>query len=191
MPLSRRSFVQLAAVAATPSAARAALPDSALPDDAWTAAAHRRLADAPRSLRAATRATVAAIADAIIPRSDTPGALDIGAPDFIDLLLAEWVGDADREAFEVGIAELDARVQQLHGKAWPALDAEAATAEIAWAEARADQPTAGQRTLRRIKSWTVHAWLTSETIQKQVIKHNITPGKYEGCVPLATTGGTR
>lgn len=190
MPLSRRSFVQLAAAVATPAAAGAALPD-----DAWTRAAHARLTSrsepTPRHLPPSTRATVSAIADALIPRTDTPGALDIAAPDFIELLLAEWVSDADKSAFEEGIGELEGRALQLHGKAWPALDANAAASEIAWAEARAEQPTAGQRTLRRIKSWTVHAWITSETVQKTVIRTNITPGKYEGCVSRTPVGGAR
>lgn len=191
MPLSRRSFVQLAAAVATPAVASAGLPD-----ETWTAAAHARIraqaASTPRVLDANTRATVAAIADAIIPRSETPGALDIGAPDFIELLLAEWVSDDDRGAFTAGIAELEARAVQQHGKTWPTLETAAATSEIAWAEARADQPTAGQRTLRRIKSWTVHAWITSETVQKTVIRTNITPGRYEGCVPRPPAiGGAR
>lgn len=190
MPLSRRSFVHLAAAVATPSVASAALPDAT-----WTASAHARLAAGERAtqrvLSASTRATVAAIADAVIPRSETPGALDIGAPDFIELLLAEWVSDEDRSSFTEGVAELEARAMQLHNKAWPALDVAMATSEVAWAEARADQPTAGQRTLRRIKSWTVHAWITSEAVQKTVIRTNITPGKYEGCVPRTPIGGAR
>ncbi len=171
---------------AAPSSAAAALPDPA-----WTAAAHARIATAPRVLGSDRRATVSAIADAIIPRTDTPGALDVGAPDFIELLLAEWVTEADRSAFDTGLAELDARVQQQYGKPWPALDAQAAANEIAWAETAGAEPTAGQRTLRRIKSWTVHAWITSERIQRTVIRYNITPGRYEGCVPRANAGGGR
>lgn len=196
MPLTRRSFLQVAAIAATPLAARAddlatALDGTTLPDDAWTRAAHARLAGRPRLLAADERATISAIADAVIPRSETPGALDIGAPDFIELLIAEWLPSAEVDTLRRGIAALDQRAREVHGASWPGLSTAIATQEIAWAEASTPEPDEAQRALRRIKGWSVHAWLTSETVQKQVIRTNITPGKYEGCVPRPAARGTR
>jgi hypothetical protein len=190
MPLSRRDLLRVAAVVAAP----AVLPDAlaaSTPDAAWTARALARLDDRPRLLRADERATIAAIADAIIPRSETPGALEIGAPEFIELLLAEWLPAADVATFRAGVAALDERARTTHGAAWPALPAELAATEIAWAEANVPEPTDAQRALRRIKGWTIHAWITSETIQRQVIRTNITPGKYEGCVPRPAARGGR
>lgn len=180
MALTRRSFLQVAAVAATP-----------LPDATWTRAAHARLSERPRLLAAEERATISAIADAVIPRSETPGALEIGAPDFIELLLAEWLPSAEVDALRRGIAALDQRARELHGAAWPSLSTAIATQEIAWAEASTPEPTEAQRALRRIKGWSVHAWITSEVVQKTVIRTNITPGKYEGCVPRPAPRGTR
>lgn len=191
MSLSRRDLLRVAAVAAVP----AAIPDAlhaGIPDADWTAAALTRLDDRPRILAADERATISAIADAIIPRSETPGALEIGAPDFIELLLAEWLPAPEVATFRSGVTALDARARELHGAAWPALNRETAAAEIAWAEASTPEPSDAQRALRRIKGWTVHAWITSETMQKQVIRTNITPGKYEGCVQRpAPIGGGR
>jgi len=191
MSLSRRDLLRVAAVAAVP----AALPDAlhaGIPDAEWTDDALTRLAERPRILAADERATIGAIADAIIPRSETRGALDVGAPDFIELLLAEWLPAPEVTAFRAGVSALDARARERHGAAWPALSPEIASAEIAWAEASTPEPSDAQRALRRIKGWTVHAWISSETIQKQVIRTNITPGKYEGCVTRpAPIGGGR
>jgi gluconate 2-dehydrogenase gamma chain len=187
MTLTRRTLLQLAALAAAPGTS-----DAQLPDADWIRAAQARLGgDRPRPLPANERATVSAICDAVIPRTETPGALDVGAPDFIELLLAEWVPDAEREAFRIGIAELDARARDVHGTTWPALDAQIAAAEIAWAEAASELPSAGQRALRRVKGWTVHAWITSEVVQKTVIRTSITHSTYEGCVPRPAAGGRR
>jgi hypothetical protein len=189
MAISRRSLLQLAVVAAVPGRVEAALPN---PD--WTREAWARATGSPvnrvRVLTAAQRATISAIADALIPRTETPGALDVGTVDFIELLLAEWASDDDRAMITRGLTELDERASAEYGRTWPALGPEAAAAEIAWAEAPAEQPTAGQRALRRLKSWTVHAWLTSEQVQRNVIHTNITPGAYEGCAPRATAGGS-
>ena len=177
MDVSRRTMLQLAGVAL-------------LPADAWTTEAHRRVNAAPPNfLRADERAIIAAIADAIIPRTDTPGALDVAAPAFVELIVAEWVSDADREAFRRGIVELDAHAVATHGASWPALTLEQRMAEIAWAEESASTPTLGQRAFRRLKGWTVHGWMSSRRVQREVLKTDIVPGRFDGCAPVARAGG--
>ena len=55
---------------------------------------HARLGQgqaAPRALTSAQMALVTALADALLPRTDTPGAVDVGAPKFLDLLLASGI----------------------------------------------------------------------------------------------------
>ncbi|HRN53297.1 MAG TPA: gluconate 2-dehydrogenase subunit 3 family protein, partial [Gemmatimonadaceae bacterium] len=121
MPISRRDLLRVAAVVAAPAALPTALR-AGIPDAEWTADALTRLAERPRILAADERATISAIADAIIPRSETPGALEIGATDFIELLLAEWLPESEAISFREGVAALDARVRELYGAAWPALD---------------------------------------------------------------------
>src|SRR5579863_9154678 len=66
-----------------------------------------------RSLNAHQTATVTAMAEMILPRTDTPGASDVGASHFIDLMLREWYGEAARERFLAGLSGVDARSQEL------------------------------------------------------------------------------
>ena len=47
-------------------------------------------------------ALVASLADAIIPRTDTPSATDVNVTAFIDVIVAEYYGDEERTAFLAG-----------------------------------------------------------------------------------------
>jgi hypothetical protein len=70
----------------------------------------------PRTLNPHQYETVKTLAELIIPRTDTPGATDVGVADFIDLILTEWYEDTERTLFLNGIADVDVRANRLFGK---------------------------------------------------------------------------
>ncbi len=67
-------------------------------------------------LNAHQNATVTAIADLIIPRTDTAGAADVGVNEFIDLIVGNWYSSRDRGDFMVGLMELDEAAQARAGR---------------------------------------------------------------------------
>lgn len=185
MTFTRRAALQTLAALTIPTLARAA---GAGAD--WGSAAHARAsARAPALFHADERAAVAAISDAILPRTDTPGALDVGVPAFVEFITAEWMTEGERASLREGIADLDAHAMAAHGRAWPALDAAEQAAELGWAESAAGEPTPGQRAFRRLKSYVLHGYFTSERVQREVLRTDITPGRYFGCNPLPIPGG--
>ena len=189
MSLSRRTLLHAAGVLALPRSAAAVTPDAE-----WTAWAHAQLGEptlaaASPALAADERVVLSAIADAILPRTDTPGALDVGAPAFVELLIGEWASESDRAMLRDGLRDLEAHAIATHGRSWAALDAAQRDVEIAWGERTERDPQVGQRAFRRLKSWITHGWLTSERVQKQVLRVNITPGTYHGCAPRQAGGG--
>lgn len=74
------------------------------------------VATALKTLSAQQNATVSAMADLIIPRTDTPGALDARVPEFIDLILSDWSEDRERVLFLDGLASVDKLSRQHFGK---------------------------------------------------------------------------
>ena len=79
----------------------------------------RRLTGAPagpRTLNTQQYAIVQAMAEQILPRTETPGATDAGATEFIDLMLTEWYDERDRAHFLTGLADVDVRTAALFGK---------------------------------------------------------------------------
>src|SRR5262245_1467745 len=150
---------------------------------------HARVAagQAGRALSASQMAQLRALADAILPRTDTPGALDVGAPAFVDLLLAEWYPDAERDRLIAGLDGLDARCRAAKGKSFAELE-EAARAEfLGTVDGVRGEPGSPERAYSTVKEQLVFGFLTSKPIAELVRTTPIIPGRFDGCVPLRGT----
>jgi gluconate 2-dehydrogenase gamma chain len=66
-------------------------------------------------------AIVETIAEIIIPETHTPGAKSARVTEFIDVILADWADDAERQRFLDGLVEVDRRSQDLFAKEFAAL----------------------------------------------------------------------
>lgn len=91
----------------------------------------RRRDFTPRTLTPDQRVTVVAIAEAIIPTTDTPGAKDAYVDEFVDNMLSDHYPVADRERFLAGLARVEARAQRVHQKGFNALTAAQQSALVA------------------------------------------------------------
>ena len=69
-----------------------------------------------KTLNPHQNATVSAIAEMIIPATDTPGAKGARVNEFIDLILTDWCTGDDCRRFLNGLGETDARSRKMFGK---------------------------------------------------------------------------
>jgi hypothetical protein len=101
---------------------------------------------------------IAKLVDVIIPRTDTPGAADVGVPLFIDRALRR---DAVAKAqFLEGMAQLDEAAQAKYGSAFPALSLERQTEMLTAMEAGAASPLG--RFFKQVKDLTIDGYYTSK-----------------------------
>lgn len=151
---------------------------------------HRRLAAgaAGRALSAPQLAQVRALADAILPRTDTPGALDVGAPEFVDLLLAEWYPDEERQRLLAGLDALEARCRETQGKPFAELEAPGRAAFLGTVDGARGEQGSPEWTYGRIKDQLIYGFLTAKPIAAIVNTTPIIPGRFDGCIPI---GGAR
>jgi hypothetical protein len=170
-------------------------------EDAWAVgrALHDELARRPRQARVLTEEqmrTVSAIAERIIPATDTPGASEARVAEFIDLMLGDWYDESDRTRFLDGLIQVDARSRSGHGASYVDL-AEAGQLTVlgeldAEVEAlrAADLPTDGHF-FQQMKWLTVHGYYTSEVGVLQELQWVAIPGGYDPCRAFAprNTGG--
>jgi hypothetical protein len=70
----------------------------------------------PRTLDPHQNATVTAIAEMIIPKTETSGATEVDASQFIDLILTEWYTEEERNRFLHGLTDIDVWTQTSFGK---------------------------------------------------------------------------
>ncbi len=90
---------------------------SALPADALAAVAAKR----KRFLPPASYALLTAVADTILPTTDTPGAVAARVPAKLDGMLATWASPATRKAVADALGRIDAAALAMKKKGFVAL----------------------------------------------------------------------
>ena len=81
----------------------------------------------PRTLTPQQHDTVEAIAEIIIPTTDTPGARAAGVGRFVDAMFSDYYPEKDRRRFLDGLSRVDAQAKRLHGHAFAELPADQQT----------------------------------------------------------------
>lgn len=171
---------------------------------ALTAEQQRYLADAPDVrgdvvdyLTPAQRKIVAAMAEVVIPRTDTPGAIDAGVPAYLERMMAEWLNEQERVIFAAGLSDMEQRIPLEYGAPFDELDAAAQRAILeALEEAASASPWYGPgHTLQsdylsdapficQFKELTIWGFFTSEVGATQVLRHDPMPMYFDGEIPL-------
>lgn len=142
---------------------------------------------------------VSAFVDTILPRTDTPGALDVKVDMFLDKLVAEAYDEAGKQSMHDEIAAFDANCVGLFGNVFAELSTADRTEVLMAAEATS--PTfnggvwgtaVGQQEpvgfYRSMKSMAVWAYRSSEKVGTEVLNYDPVPGAYDGCVPVEKIG---
>ncbi|MFN3325569.1 MAG: gluconate 2-dehydrogenase subunit 3 family protein [Bryobacteraceae bacterium] len=119
---------------------------------------------APRFFRADEMALVSRLADLIIPRTDTPGAVDAGVPNYIDHVI--YTNKQHREVFRAGLRRIDALASKQYGRKFLALTE---PEQIDLLTPLAEEADSGKpegpdaRFFRSFKSMTADGYYTSRT----------------------------
>jgi hypothetical protein len=155
-----------------------------LPSEA--VAAWARVASGIKPVAGLTEAQIAlinAIADTIIPRTDTPGAVDVNVSAFIDVMVHEQYSDTLKAEFLAGLDAIENDAKTNGGASFAELTPQARGSAVERIEAVRDRRAEPQRTYWRLKSLIVHGYFTSEPVMKDVLKVQVMPGAFDGNAP--------
>ncbi len=132
---------------------------------------------------------VSEIAEMIIPKTDTPGAIEAKVPEFIATMLEDCYPVEYQTHFKQGLASVMQTSKDAFGKEYPELtqkqkielvtqtDREAFTAP----RPEGDKPMHFFRTMKEL---TLLGYFTSEAGATQALDYVPVPGRYEGCTEL-------
>jgi hypothetical protein len=143
--------------------------------------------------------TIAALLDMMLPRTETPGALDVKADVFIDKVIAQTYGAEGQQHMRDEIARFNAKCMENYQANFIDLDEpkriviikaeEKSSGKFSrgiWGKAIGPQEEIGF--YRSMKSMAIWAYFTSEEIGEKVLSYDPIPGAYEACKPLAEVG---
>jgi hypothetical protein len=151
----------------------------------------------PQFLSEPQGAIVSAVAEIMIPRTDTPGAIDVGVPAFIDVMLKDAYSEKERQRYVSELEGFEAQSVRQHGHAFLKLEPEQrasyvkAVHDAAVAE-RKQLTSAASRQQRPFilttKELTLLGFFTSEAGATQVLQYQQVPGALRACIPIGEAG---
>jgi len=168
----------------------------------------------PRALTPTQARTLDAVAELIVPATDTPGARESGVPQFVDRALGDWCTPADAATIRGGLDRIEADAKAEHGASFTALTPAQQTAllERYDAEGRAPRtpataigrgetetglsnqprsavaPPKGPPFFPVLKDLVTVGYFTSQLGATKAVRYDPVPGAYHGCVPLKEIG---
>jgi hypothetical protein len=157
------------------------------PEGLWELgrATHARLAvRAGRTLDPKQLETVSRIAELILPETDTPGAISVRVPEFIDLILTEWDTAPERKQFLAGLADLDARSRRRSGRFFLDLKGSEQESLLESLDGVKGADGSAEKAFEILKGLTIYGYFTSEVVMKEVTREPVIPGRFDGCIPL-------
>ena len=145
---------------------------------------------APRFFSAQQGSVMASVVDIVIPRTDTPGAVDAGVPLFIDQMFHDVYTQAEKQRYLTALAAFD----QAGGKPFLQLDDAHRKALVTKLHSEAIStpphtvvPPAADFVLMT-KKLTMLGFFMSEPGCTQVLQYVAVPGGFKADIPLSEAG---
>lgn len=140
----------------------------------------KALFEGPASLLAESQGLLTAVADTLVPETDTPGAAQAGVPVQFDKLLANWASAKRREDLLAALGAIDARAREAHGLSFAVLNG-AQRFDVLSAH---DKASAADPGYARLKSLLVTLYYLSEVGATVELRYEHAPGAWEPSIPV-------
>ncbi|RRB01235.1 gluconate 2-dehydrogenase subunit 3 family protein [Larkinella rosea] len=138
---------------------------------------------------------LAALAETILPATDTPGAIDAGVPDFIMKMILENTSVVSQNRFINGLKDIDAYSVEVHQKPYAQCSKaqqnevmrhfEEQGKPLSGLPGKVERKVLGNSFFTILKELTCIGYCTSEVGMTQGLAYELVPGRFAACIPLA------
>lgn len=144
---------------------------------------------------------ISTLVDTVLPKTESPGALDMKVDLFIDVVFAKLFNKTAQQTMIAQMEQFNTTCEEKFGSIFSELsvqdreeflkEEESASGKYngkVWGTAVGEQKPVGF--YRTIKSLALWGYFSSEEIGKNVLNYDPIPGEYLGCIPLSDVGKT-
>ncbi len=127
---------------------------------------------------------VSAICDVILPKTETPGAVELHLPEFVDLMLNDCIPDAET-IFKKPLAEFSANIKNEYSKSFDKCSSEQQNNILSDLERNLNSSSddADKYVFYRIiKDLTRFGYLSSEYVMNNLLDYQPIPIDFKGCI---------
>ncbi|WP_236977562.1 gluconate 2-dehydrogenase subunit 3 family protein [Membranihabitans maritimus] len=129
--------------------------------------------------------TISSLTDTILPKTETPGASEVGVPEFIDDLIGNFWNENDQSGFKSKLANVNQLSEEKFGDSYFNLTGDEQNQIM---DQLVDEATnhsdSGKPFFRELKELTYSGYFSSEIIGEQVLAYDPVPGTYIGDLPI-------
>lgn len=125
---------------------------------------------------------LAEIVETIIPKTDTPGAKDLGINKFVEKMVADCYSKAAQDVFAKGLASVESMAKKDYSKSFAECDSKQKLAILNTMSNSSNKDD--KDFVQLVKNITIQGYLNSEYVMTNLRIFEFVPGRYHGCVPV-------
>lgn len=127
---------------------------------------------------------LAELAEAIIPKTSSPGAKDIYAHQFVMKMMDDCASKEDQQNFVKGLDAFSKFAKDQAGTSFPESNATQRAEILKAIEGFKPEDSVAAGFYRKMKNLTTRAYTSSQFYLTQVQVYELVPGRWSGCVPV-------
>ena len=135
------------------------------------------------SVSADQESLLAAITEAIIPKTDTPGAKELGIHQFVLVMMDDCATKEEQQKFLKGLSEVNNLAKKEYDNDFTACTAEQQTSLLARIDKKELKGDVNFF-LDKTKRLTIQGYLKSKYVMSNLLRYELVPGRFHGSVPV-------
>lgn len=187
-PNRRDTLKSLLAISAAGALAACSQGEMQSTENSAASSASLKYASEGQYLTAEETAFVSSLAQTIIPKTQTPGAADVGVHDTIQEMLSKWGDDEARLYWREGLAKLARVLRKSAGQDFVKLSALQGQNVLSKYDAQVIGGGLNDPFYRDMKKTVATAYYMSEAGASEELHYDPVPGEWRGDVPFSEIG---